>query len=93
LPEILFGLLYTYLHPLSGVDEVGGKSWQSLTAVHDEGVGLTLLSDSHKVMTAIGLVILPSECCCGVSLCNLVAVFNLKASLTLIEASKPVAGS
>jgi hypothetical protein len=44
-------------------------------------------------MTAIGLVILPSECCCGVSLCNLIAVLNLKASLTLIEASKPVAGS
>jgi hypothetical protein len=44
-------------------------------------------------MTAIGLVILPSECCCGVSLCNLIAVFNLRASLALIEASKPVAGS
>jgi hypothetical protein len=51
------------------------------------------LSDSHKVRTAIGLVILPSECCCGVSLCNLIAVFNLKASLALMEANKPVAGS
>ncbi len=43
LPEILGRFLYTYLHPLLGAGEVIGESWQAVTAVHDEGDGLTLL--------------------------------------------------
>ncbi len=32
--DILSGLLYTYLHLLLGADDVSGKSWQSVTAIH-----------------------------------------------------------
>jgi hypothetical protein len=42
LPEIVGGLLYTYLDLLSGADEVSGESWQLVTAIHDEGDGLAL---------------------------------------------------
>jgi hypothetical protein len=42
LPEIVGGLLYTYLDRLSGADEVSGESWQLVTAIHDEGDGLAL---------------------------------------------------
>jgi hypothetical protein len=35
-------LLYTYLHPLLGSDGVSGESWQLVTAICDEGDGLTL---------------------------------------------------
>jgi lipoprotein signal peptidase len=34
------------------------SSWQLVTAVRDEGDGLSLLSDSHEVMTAL-IVVLP----------------------------------
>jgi hypothetical protein len=40
--QILGGLLYAYLCPLSGADEVSGESWQLSTAIHNEGDGLTL---------------------------------------------------
>jgi hypothetical protein len=33
-------------------------SWQLVTAVRDEGDGLSLVSDSHEVMTAL-IVVLP----------------------------------
>jgi hypothetical protein len=46
-----------------GADEVSRSSWQLSTAISDEGDGLTLVSNSHKVMTA-HIVILPSNCCC-----------------------------
>jgi hypothetical protein len=36
LPEILSGLLYSYLHPLSGADEVHWEYWQLVTVIHDE---------------------------------------------------------
>jgi hypothetical protein len=29
--------LYTYLHPLSGTDDVSGELWQLLTPIHGEG--------------------------------------------------------
>ncbi len=35
-------ILYTYLHPLLGADQVTGESWQLVTAFHDEGAGLIL---------------------------------------------------
>jgi hypothetical protein len=42
LPKFLGRLLYAYLHPLLGADELSGWSWQLVTAIHDEGDGLTL---------------------------------------------------
>jgi hypothetical protein len=42
LPEILGKSLYTYFDPLLGVVDVSGESWQLVTAIHDEGDGLTL---------------------------------------------------
>jgi len=42
LSKFLGRLLYAYLHPLLGADELGGQSWQLVTAVHDEGDGLSL---------------------------------------------------
>jgi hypothetical protein len=42
LPEIVHGALDTYLHSPLGADEVGEKPWQLVTAIHDEGDGLTL---------------------------------------------------
>jgi hypothetical protein len=41
LPEFFGKSLYTYFDPLLGVD-VSGESWQLVTALHDEGDGLTL---------------------------------------------------
>jgi hypothetical protein len=35
-------LLYTFLHPSSGADEITGESEQLVTGIHDEGDGLTL---------------------------------------------------
>jgi hypothetical protein len=32
--DILSGLLYTYLHLPFGADDVSGKSWQFVTAIH-----------------------------------------------------------
>jgi hypothetical protein len=40
------------------VDEVSGQPWQLVTAVHDEIDGLYFVSNTHKVMTALILVIL-----------------------------------
>jgi hypothetical protein len=42
LPEIVRGSLDTYLHSPLGADEIGEKSWQLVTAIHDKGDGLTL---------------------------------------------------
>ncbi len=42
LPEIVHGSLDTYLHSPLGADEIGEKSWQLVTAIHDEGDGLAL---------------------------------------------------
>jgi hypothetical protein len=42
LPEILGGLLWTYMHRLLGADEVSGESWQLVNAIHDESDGLIL---------------------------------------------------
>jgi hypothetical protein len=42
LPKFLGRLLYAYLHPLLGADELSGYSWQLDTAVRDEGEGLSL---------------------------------------------------
>jgi len=36
------GLLYAYLYPLSGANEVGRYSWQLVNAIHDEGDGVIL---------------------------------------------------
>jgi hypothetical protein len=35
------------------------KSWQVITAVHDEVDGLALCEQSHEVMTTLILVVLP----------------------------------
>jgi hypothetical protein len=35
-------LLYNYVNPLPGSDEVSEESWQLVTAIHDESNGLTL---------------------------------------------------
>jgi hypothetical protein len=40
LPGTLGGLVYEYLHPQSGADDISGESWQLVTAIHDEGDGL-----------------------------------------------------
>jgi len=37
LPKFLGRLLYAYLHPLLGADELSGWAWQLITAVCDEG--------------------------------------------------------
>ncbi len=42
LPKILGRLVYTYHHTPSGSDEASGQSWQLVTAICDEGDGLTL---------------------------------------------------
>jgi hypothetical protein len=39
LPEIFSGLLYIYLHPLSGADGDSGDQWQLVTAIQDYGKG------------------------------------------------------
>jgi hypothetical protein len=41
-PENSGQLLYTYAHPLLGADDVSGLSWPLVTAICDEGDGLTL---------------------------------------------------
>jgi hypothetical protein len=40
--KVLGILSYTYLQPPSRVDEVIAKSWQQITAIHDEGDGIVL---------------------------------------------------
>jgi hypothetical protein len=42
LPKFLGRLLYASLHALLGADELSGYSWQLVTAVRDEGDGLSL---------------------------------------------------
>jgi hypothetical protein len=62
-----FELITMYLStdPLLGADEASGLSWQLVTTICDEADGLTLcVSDSHKVMTAL-VVMLLSNVCCG----------------------------
>jgi len=48
-----------------GPDEVSGELWQLVTSIHDEGAGLMLVSDTHKVMATL-IVMLSSGCCGGV---------------------------
>jgi hypothetical protein len=62
--EILGRLVHIYLHTLPGAD-VSWESWQLVSAIHDEADGLTLVSDSHKVMVAL-IVVSSSKGCCGV---------------------------
>ncbi len=64
LPKFLGRLLYAYLHLLLGADELSGSSWQLITAVHDEGDGLSLCEQlswgydcTHCPVTF--------NCCCG----------------------------
>jgi hypothetical protein len=57
-PKILGKLLYTYLHPPTGADEVTGESWQLVTAIHDESNGLILCEFTNRVITAFILVML-----------------------------------
>jgi hypothetical protein len=62
-----FELITMYLptDPLLGADQASGFSWQLVTTICDEADGLTLcVSDSHKVMTAL-VVMLLSNVCCG----------------------------
>ncbi len=40
--QILGGLLFAYLHPPLGANEVSGYSWQLVTAICYEGDDLTL---------------------------------------------------
>jgi hypothetical protein len=66
------------MHSLLVADEVSRESLQLMTAIRDEGDGLTLcewhfVSGSHKVMAAHA-VILSSKCYCGGFLCNLIGV-------------------
>jgi hypothetical protein len=61
--QIAGRLFYTFLQLPAGADEVSRWSWQLMTAIHDEGDGLTL-SDS-QVMTTL-VVLLPSKCCHGI---------------------------
>jgi hypothetical protein len=42
LAKFLGTLLYAYLHPLLGADELSELSWQLVTAIHDEDDGLSL---------------------------------------------------
>jgi hypothetical protein len=45
-PKFWVGSLFTYLHPPLGANEVSGKSWQLVNAIHDEeGNGLTLCEE------------------------------------------------
>jgi hypothetical protein len=57
-PEILGKLLYTYLHPPTGADEVTGESCQLVTDIHDESNGLILCEFTNRVITAFILVML-----------------------------------
>jgi len=64
LPKFLGRLLYSYLHPLLGADELSGWSWQLVTAMRDEGDGLSLCERlpwgydrTHCRVTY--------NCCCG----------------------------
>jgi hypothetical protein len=45
LSENLGVLLYAYLHPLLGADEVCGESWQLVTTIYDQGDGLTVCEE------------------------------------------------
>jgi len=38
--KTLGGYLYTYLYPLLRGDEVSGKLWHPIGAIHDEGLTL-----------------------------------------------------
>ncbi len=62
-----FELITMYLStdPLLGADDASGLSWQLVTTICDEADGLTLcVSDSHKVMTSL-VVMLLSNVRCG----------------------------
>ncbi len=71
------------------MDEVSGQPWQLATAVHDEIDGLYFVSNTHKVMTALILVIFSFggfaemdrngylQKCCGIFLCNLIDTATL----------------
>ncbi len=55
-----FGLIVICLStPTIKAGEGSRKSWQVITAVHDEVDGLALCEQSYKVMTTLILVVLP----------------------------------
>jgi hypothetical protein len=59
LPKFLGRLLYAYLHPLLGADELSGYSHGSLSLPFVMKVMVChFVSDSHEVMTAL-IVVLP----------------------------------
>ncbi len=78
-----------FFYTPSRADEVGGQPWQLVTAVHDKIDGLYFVSNTHKVMTALVLVIFSFggfdemdrksylQKCCGVFLCNLIDTATL----------------
>jgi hypothetical protein len=57
-------VLYAYLHPIL-------ELMNSMGSCDDESDGLTLVSNTHKFMTPL-MVVLPSNFCCGVSLHNFI---------------------
>ncbi len=71
LPKILGALLYDCLHTPLGADEV---KWILVVAAHHcyiqwwRLIGWHYVSDSHKVVMAAIIFMLPSNSCCSVSL-------------------------
>ncbi len=53
LPGILSRLLYTYLHPASGADEVRGKYWQLVAGIYDKGDGMMFCEHPHTMGTLV----------------------------------------
>ncbi len=52
--------IYTYLYLPFGADEVSGKSWHLVTVILMKVMMVQhIVSDSHKVMTMLILVMLP----------------------------------
>ncbi len=84
-------LLFSHLQPPPGAGEVSGESQQLVTAIYDQGDGLELCEQAHKVMTILLLVLL-SKCCCGVS-CNLIAFVSYLPVLCQLFFSIYILGS
>jgi hypothetical protein len=59
-----FGQIIICSSTSTRADKVSGESVQFVPAIHDEGDRLTLCEYTHKVMTAL-IVMLPSECSFG----------------------------
>jgi hypothetical protein len=63
-PTSLGWILYFYLHPLLGADEVSAQSWQLITAIHDETDGLMLCKQLSQGYGST-LCHVTSNCYCG----------------------------